>query len=81
MAAASACLSEERDGISIEWHKQPLEGFEAHPIADLCANYDLVVLDHPHIGEAVRSDCLQSLETIFDTDVLKDIAEIGRAHV
>lgn len=74
LAAASARLSEERDGISIEWHKQPLEGFEEHPIADLCANYDLVVLDHPHIGEAVRSDCLQSLETIFGTEVLKDIA-------
>jgi multiple sugar transport system substrate-binding protein len=74
LAAAAARLSEERDGISIEWHKQPLEGFEAHPIADLCANYDLVVLDHPHIGEAVRAECLQSLDTIFDAAALNDMA-------
>ena len=34
-------------GLSIRWDKQPLEGFESHPIADLCANYDLV--DDPQI--------------------------------
>lgn len=45
-------------GLAISWDKQPLEGFESHPIADLCARYDLVVLDHPHVGEAVGGDCL-----------------------
>jgi len=58
-------------GLDIQWHKQPLEGFEAHPIADLCARYDLVVLDHPHVGEAVGSDCLRSLESVFGEDVLQ----------
>ena len=45
-----------------------LEGFEAHPIADLCEQYDLVVLDHPHVGEAVAGDCLRPLEDIFTPD-------------
>ncbi|MEM8822772.1 MAG: carbohydrate ABC transporter substrate-binding protein [Pseudomonadota bacterium] len=49
----------------ISWDKQPLEGFESAPIADLCARYDLVVLDHPHIGEAVAEGCLRSLEDLF----------------
>mgnify|MGYP004180305107 CR=1 FL=1 len=30
---------------TIAWDVQPLEGFESAPIADLCARYDLVVLD------------------------------------
>lgn len=50
----------------IEWTTQPLEGFESHPISDLCARYDLIVLDHPHIGEAISGNCLQALDMIFD---------------
>ncbi|WP_421577260.1 extracellular solute-binding protein [Shinella sp. M31] len=61
-------------GLDIQWEKQPLEGFESHPIADLCARYDLVVLDHPHVGEAVGGDCLQSLESVFGTDVVEALA-------
>jgi multiple sugar transport system substrate-binding protein len=49
----------------IAWDKQPLEGFESHPIGDLAARYDILVLDHPHIGEAVALDCLQPLERFF----------------
>jgi multiple sugar transport system substrate-binding protein len=50
----------------IGWEKQPLEGFEAHPILDLTNRFDLVVLDHPHIGEAVAHDCLLPLDAVFD---------------
>jgi multiple sugar transport system substrate-binding protein len=49
----------------LRWSRQPLEGFESHPIADLAARYDLLVLDHPHIGEAVAEDCLRPLEDLF----------------
>ena len=51
--------------LGLSWAMQSLEGFETHPIADLCANFDLVVLDHPHVGEAVAGDCLRPLEEIF----------------
>ncbi len=50
------------------WSKQPLEGFESHPIADLAARFDLLVLDHPHIGEAVAADCLRPLEDLFSKE-------------
>lgn len=55
----------------IEWDKQPLEGFESAPIADLCARYDLVVMDHPHMGEALSHACLQPLDALFDIAMLK----------
>jgi multiple sugar transport system substrate-binding protein len=51
--------------LGLSWAMQSLEGFETHPIADLCANFDLVVLDHPHVGEAVAGDCLRPLEDMF----------------
>jgi multiple sugar transport system substrate-binding protein len=49
----------------LHWEKQPLEGFESHPIGDLAARYDLLVLDHPHIGEAAALDCLLPLDDLF----------------
>jgi multiple sugar transport system substrate-binding protein len=64
----------QRAGDLITWDRQPLEGFEAHPIADLCAHYDLVVLDHPHIGEAADAACLHPLEALFGADELADLA-------
>ncbi|WP_413992902.1 carbohydrate ABC transporter substrate-binding protein [Labrys okinawensis] len=54
----------------LHWEKQPLEGFESHPIADLAGRYDLLVLDHPHIGEAVAQDCLLPLDELFGPEEL-----------
>ncbi|HEX5786951.1 MAG TPA: extracellular solute-binding protein [Woeseiaceae bacterium] len=56
------------DGLALTWDRHPLEGFEAHPIAELCARYDLVVLDHPHVGEAVAAGCLKPIEDLFGAD-------------
>lgn len=78
LAAAAAGLDSQSDGFTIQWHKQPLEGFESHPIADLCARFDLVVLDHPHVGEAVDADCLMALEGVFGETTVGDI---GRATI
>lgn len=64
-AAEALAVAEGRDPI-VHWEKQPLEGFESAPIADLAARYDLIVMDHPHIGEAVAEGCLLPLEDHFD---------------
>lgn len=62
---ALAAAAAQAEGLVLAWDKHPLEGFESHPIGDLCARYDLVVLDHPHVGEAVGADCLVPLEELF----------------
>ncbi len=64
--AAAAAEAASAGAPVLDWSKQPLEGFESHPIADLAARFDVLVLDHPHIGEAVASDCLQPLEALFE---------------
>lgn len=65
LAAAAAALDPGRDGLSVAWSRQPLEGFESHPIDDLAARFDIVVIDHPHVGEAVAKDCFHPLEDLF----------------
>lgn len=74
LAAAAARPDMQAAGLAIHWDRQPLEGFESHPIADLCARYDLVVLDHPHVGEAVEADCLRPLEDVFGTGTVAGLA-------
>lgn len=69
------------EGLSLQWQRQPLEGFESAPIEELAARHDLLVLDHPHIGDAVAAGCLQPLEQHFDSATISDWQQrsIGRA--
>jgi multiple sugar transport system substrate-binding protein len=78
LQVAAAQQTERENGLTLDWDTHSLEGFETHPIADLCARYDLVVLDHPHVGEAVEAGCLIPLETLFDA---AEIAEWGAASI
>jgi multiple sugar transport system substrate-binding protein len=64
LAAAASAVPPDQ-GFAIDWERQPLEGFESHAIKDLCSDYDLVVLDHPHVGEAVAEACLWPLDELF----------------
>jgi multiple sugar transport system substrate-binding protein len=57
----------------IEWHTHSLEGFESAPIGRLCEQYDLIVLDHPHLGEALAQNCLQPLDALLPREALQRI--------
>jgi multiple sugar transport system substrate-binding protein len=57
-----------RFGLDMEWDIQPLEGFESHPIEDLAARYDLLIVDHPHCGDIAKAGCIRSLEEAFGAD-------------
>jgi multiple sugar transport system substrate-binding protein len=60
---------------SLHWDVQPLEGFESSPVAELAADYDLLVLDHPHLGDAVLTDCLRPLDELFPAGELEAWAD------
>jgi multiple sugar transport system substrate-binding protein len=49
----------------LTWDVHPLEGFESSPIDELATRYDLIVFDHPHLGDAVASGCLRPLDDYF----------------
>ncbi|GLK44868.1 MULTISPECIES: extracellular solute-binding protein [Novosphingobium] len=80
---AAAAIVAPTHGLSIAWDRHPLEGFESHPIADLAQRYDLIVLDHPHVGEAVAHDCLLPMEQVIGTDAVAALepAAIGPSLV
>ena len=56
-------------GIDIEWTARSLAGFEFEPVEQLARRYDLIILDHPFMGDAARKGYLLSLgETITGKD-------------
>ena len=71
LAAAAALHAAE---IEISWDVQPLEGFESTPVPELARGYDLIVLDHPHLGEAVAENCLLPLDELLGDAAVARIA-------
>ena len=61
MVACSA-LWKEKTGVSIEWEKRSLQDFESFPVEDLARAYDLIVIDHPHVGQITAEKCLAPLD-------------------
>ena len=60
----------ERTGVQIEWERRSLQDFESFPVAELAARYDLIVIDHPHVGQVTRAGCLVPLETGTGSDAV-----------
>lgn len=63
MVACSA-LWKERTGVSIEWEKRSLQDFESFPVEELARAYDLIVIDHPHVGQITAEACLEPLDVV-----------------
>lgn len=62
--ASLAAFRRVQPDIEISWAARPLAGFEFQPIEELAAAYDLIVLDHPHVGEIARTACLVPLDDV-----------------
>ncbi|MEP3279422.1 MAG: extracellular solute-binding protein [Stappiaceae bacterium] len=60
LVAASAEFAN-HTGVQIKWKKRSLQDFADVPIEQLARTYDLIVLDHPHVGQIAESGCLQAL--------------------
>ncbi|MDX8465385.1 ABC transporter substrate-binding protein [Mesorhizobium sp. VK23B] len=59
---ACSKLWQEKTGVSIEWEKRSLQDFESFPVEELARSYDLIVIDHPHVGQITAEKCLAPLD-------------------
>jgi hypothetical protein len=58
MVATAQRFSELHPDVSITWHKRSLQQFADAPLSDLATRFDLMVIDHPSIGEAAQHNLL-----------------------
>jgi multiple sugar transport system substrate-binding protein len=62
LVAASQRYEELQPQIRIQWDKRSLDEFGHASLADLAQRYDLLVIDHPMLGEVHRDGILLDLE-------------------
>jgi multiple sugar transport system substrate-binding protein len=69
-------------GVQITWDRRSLKDFGDAPLDDLAREYDLLIVDHPHVGMAAESGCLLPLDTCLDPDTLAALAaqSAGPSH-
>lgn len=82
MAATSEEYSRSRPDVAIRWEKRSLQAFADRPIGEMADKYDLMVIDHPHVGEVARSGVLHALDGIGRDDGLAELAgqSVGESH-
>lgn len=59
---ACSSLWKQKTGIAVEWDKRSLQDFESFPVEELARAYDLIVIDHPHVGQITAERCLEPLD-------------------
>ena len=81
VVAAARDFASRHPGVVISWDKRSLQGFETTPLDELAASYDLMVIDHPHVGSVADQGCLLPFEAHASEDALAKLANqsVGRS--
>jgi multiple sugar transport system substrate-binding protein len=82
MVATSEAYAASHPGVTISWEKRSLQAFADRPIEEMADIYDLMVIDHPHVGEVARSGLLLPLDGLGRDADLAALASqsIGVSH-
>lgn len=81
MVACSALWCK-RAGVEVLWDKRSLQDFESFPVEQLARGYDLIVIDHPHVGQITGEGCLLPLDTPERAGQAADLAtgSVGESY-
>ncbi len=79
---ASAAVWRDRTGVEIHWDKRSLQDFESFPVEELARAYDLIVIDHPHVGQITAVGCLAPLDVVGREDERTALAagSVGKSY-
>lgn len=82
VVAAAAAYRSVRPDVAVRWEFRSLQGFADQPLESLVDDYDLLVIDHPHIPLAAEQGLLAALDGRGFDDELALLAtqSVGRSH-
>jgi multiple sugar transport system substrate-binding protein len=82
LLAAAAAYAERAPNLRVEWQVRSLQAFADEDVVSLAERFDLIVLDHPSIGDAVERECLVPLDEHLDRTFLRDqeANSVGRSY-
>ncbi len=81
LVATAQRFHERHQDVDVLWDRRSLQGF-AHNIDTLIDHYDLLVIDHPCVGDASSQQWLLPLDQYVAPKYLAELADqsVGRSH-
>ena len=82
IATSKAFAKKHNNKISIQWDKRSLQAFADRPIEQMVEEYDLMVIDYPHVGEVSAKGLLQNFNVDEHSDKLESLKKesVGLSH-
>ena len=82
LQAVSDAYMQRHKEVEISWDIRSLQAFGDYPVTFLAKTYDLIMLDHPHIGSAVENGILLALDQWIEPDYLRDqqVNSVGKSY-
>ena len=83
MIATSKEYSKKNSDIEILWDKRSLQAFADRPIELMAHDYDFIVIDHPHVGEASSEKLLYNFSLAKNySNQLEELSKrsVGMSH-
>jgi multiple sugar transport system substrate-binding protein len=79
---ASAAVHREQTGVDVRWQARSLQAFADAPLERLAQDYDLLVIDHPHVPAAAAGGWLAQLDGVgFDDELaVLERQSVGASH-
>ena len=70
------------NAVIIQWDKRPLQAFADRPIEDMTDDYDMIVIDYPHVGEVSSKGLLQNLDLPKYSSHIEQLKKqsVGKSH-
>jgi multiple sugar transport system substrate-binding protein len=83
LVATGQRFNELHPHIDVQWHKRSLQAFADQSVEALAKDYDLLVIDHPSIGEAQAKGLFLPLDQYLSSSFLNDQAHqsVGASHL
>ncbi len=80
----NACndLVEQKFGFTVEWQARSLLQFGDQHVREFSKDFDLMVIDHPHVPDAVADGTLLAFDDFLDADLMAEleIESAGPSH-
>ncbi|MGA3326938.1 MAG: extracellular solute-binding protein, partial [Terriglobia bacterium] len=73
LVAAGQRFEELHPGITIQWEKRSLHEFGHAGLAPLCRENDLLVIDHPMLGAAIKAGLFLDLRPLLPGSYVEDL--------
>lgn len=82
VAASAVAYRDVAPGVEVRWEQRSLQAFADQPLEELTGDYDLLVIDHPHIPLAAENGLFARLDGQGHDDELALLAtqSVGQSH-